>query len=154
MTLGPGGVTVRRTLTPHQISEIRGYACSKNLVTLRNRVNELGVAQPLVQRQGREHIVVQMPGIQDTAEAKRILGKTATLEFRLEARPDAAGSELEEFEFREGSREQRAWLERKVIITGENVANGSSSFDPESGQPQVNITLDEIGRAACRERVD
>jgi len=143
--LGAGGLTVRWTLSPQQISEIRGYAVSQNLVTLRNRVNELGVAEPLVQRQGRDHIVVQLPGIQDTAEAKRILGKTATLEFRLEARPDAAGSEREEFEFREGSREQRAWLERKVIITGENVANASSSFDPESGQPQVNITLDGDG---------
>lgn len=143
--LGAGALTVRWALSPQQISDIRSYAVSQNLVTLRNRVNELGVAEPLVQRQGRDHIVVQLPGIQDTAEAKRILGKTATLEFRLEARPDAAASEKELFEFREGSRERQAYLERTVVITGENVANASSSFDPESGQPQVNITLDSEG---------
>lgn len=135
----------RWSLSAQQISEIRSYAVNQNLVTLRNRVNELGVAEPLVQRQGRDQIVVQLPGIQDTAEAKRILGKTATLEFRLEARRDAPASEKEAFEFRNTTLEREAFLERTVVITGENVANASSGFDPQTGQSQVNITLDSEG---------
>jgi preprotein translocase subunit SecD len=105
------------SLGAQQIKEMEDYAVNQNLTTLRNRVNELGVAEPLVQRQGRNRIVVELPGVQDTAEAKRILGKTANLEFRLEARPDAASSDKEQFEFRdERSGERSAWLERDVII--------------------------------------
>ncbi|MGB1907148.1 MAG: protein translocase subunit SecD, partial [Spongiibacter sp.] len=121
--------------------EIEDYAVSQNLTTLRNRVNELGVSEPLVQRQGRNRIVVELPGIQDTAEAKRILGKTANLEFRLEARYDADASDREQFQFRNPGRgEPSAWLERDVVITGERVANAQASFD-ENGMPQVSITL-------------
>jgi preprotein translocase subunit SecD len=125
-----------------QIAEIEQAAVSQNLTTLRNRVNELGVAEPLVQKQGRNRIVVELPGVQDTAEAKRILGKTANLEFRLEAAYDDAASAKEEFPFREGGR--RAWLQRQVVIAGESVADAQSSFD-ENGNPQVNITLDSAG---------
>ena len=125
--------------------EIEDYAVSQNLVTLRNRVNELGVSEPLVQRQGRNRIVVELPGIQDTAEAKRILGKTANLDFRLEARYDAPTSDREQFEFRNpGQGEPSAWLERDVVITGERVANAQASFD-QNGMPQVSITLDSEG---------
>lgn len=125
--------------------EIEDYAVSQNLTTLRNRVNELGVSEPLVQRQGRNRIVVELPGIQDTAEAKRILGKTANLEFRLEARYDADASDREQFQFRNPGRgEPSAWLERDVVITGERVANAQASFD-ENGMPQVSITLDSEG---------
>ncbi|MFT5032783.1 MAG: preprotein translocase subunit SecD [Bacteroidia bacterium] len=128
--------------------EIESYAVEQNLTTLRNRVNELGVSEPLVQRQGKNRIVVELPGIQDTAEAKRILGKTANLEFRLEARYDAPASEREQFEFRSddygGS---GASLERDVVITGERVANAQAGFDQQSGQAQVNITLDSEGGA-------
>ncbi len=125
--------------------EIETYAVDQNLTTLRNRVNELGVAEPLVQRQGRNRIVVELPGIQDTAEAKRILGKTANLEFRLEARYDAPLGDREQFAFRDPrGGEPSAWLEREVIITGERVANAQASFD-ENGRPQVNITLDNEG---------
>lgn len=127
--------------------EIEDYAVGQNLTTLRNRVNELGVSEPLVQRQGRNRIVVELPGIQDTAEAKRILGKTANLEFRLEARYDAEPSEREQFDFRNPGRgEPSAWLEREVVITGERVANAQASFD-ENGMPQVSITLDSEGGA-------
>ncbi len=127
--------------------EIEDYAVGQNLTTLRNRVNELGVSEPLVQRQGRNRIVVELPGIQDTAEAKRILGKTANLEFRLEARYDAEPSDREQFEFRNPGRgEPSGWLEREVVITGERVANAQASFD-ENGMPQVNITLDSEGGA-------
>lgn len=125
--------------------EIEDYAVGQNLTTLRNRVNELGVSEPLVQRQGRNRIVVELPGIQDTAEAKRILGKTANLEFRLEARYDADAGDREQFSFRNPQRgEPTAWLEREVVITGERVANAQASFD-ENGRPQVNITLDSEG---------
>ena len=128
-----------------QIREMEDYAVSQNLTTLRNRVNELGVAEPLIQKQGRNRIVVELPGVQDTAEAKRILGKAANLEFRLEARPDEVASNREEFEFRSPDYGQRsAQLERDLIITGDRVTGASSSFD-ENGRPQVNINLDSQG---------
>lgn len=134
------------TLSEAKANEIVDYAVSQNLTTLRNRVNELGVAEPLVQRQGKNRIVVELPGIQDTAEAKRILGKTANLEFRLEAKYDAPDSTKEEFEFRaENDARGRAYLERDIVITGERVANASAGFDPQTSQPQVNITLDSEG---------
>jgi preprotein translocase subunit SecD len=128
------------------IAERQDYAVSQNLTTLRNRVNELGVSEPIVQRQGRNRIVVQLPGVQDTAEAKRIIGKTANLEFRLEANGDSLGRE--QFEFRApDKRESNAWLERDLVITGDRVINAATGYD-ESGGPQVNITLDgEGGRA-------
>ena len=125
--------------------EIESYAVTQNLTTLRNRVNELGVAEPLVQRQGTHRIVVELPGVQDTARAKKILGKAANLEFRLEANIDASMASKEEFEFRSDSdRGRKAFLERDLIITGERVSNAQASFD-ENSQPQVNITLDSLG---------
>ena len=125
--------------------EIADYAVSQNLTTLRNRVNELGVSEPLVQRQGQNRIVVELPGIQDTAEAKRILGKVANLEFRLVANLDAAPSEKQRFEFRSADRAGASeWLEREVIITGERVSNAQASFD-QNGRPNVNISLDSEG---------
>lgn len=131
------------SLLPSKIAEIEDYAIKQNLTTLRNRVNELGVAEPLVQRQGRNRIVIQLPGVQDTAAAKRILGKTANLEFRLEAAPDAPRSSLESFDFREAGR-RPADIEKDVIITGSSVSNAQANFD-ENGQPQVSITLDSSG---------
>lgn len=130
-------------LTEQTLREIEDYAVKQNLTTLRNRVNELGVAEPLVQRQGRNRIVVQLPGVQDAAAAKRIIGKTANLEFRLEATPDASRATTEVYPFR-NEPGRSAELERDIIITGSNVANAQSSFD-ENGQPQVNITLDGKG---------
>ncbi|MDQ2077249.1 protein translocase subunit SecD [Marinimicrobium sp. ABcell2] len=135
------------TLSESAISEIESYALNQNLVTLRNRVNELGVSEPIVQRQGADRIIVQLPGVQDTAEAKRIIGRTANLEFRLEAQPDTMVSMKEEFPFRsqEDRRGATAELERQIILTGDHVANASSGFDHETNQPQVNITLDSLG---------
>jgi preprotein translocase subunit SecD len=130
-------------LTEQTIREIEDYAVKQNLTTLRNRVNELGVAEPLVQRQGRNRIVVQLPGIQDAAAAKRIIGKTANLEFRLEAKPDASRATTEVYPFR-NEPGRTAELEKDIIITGSNVANAQASFD-ENGMPQVNITLDGKG---------
>ncbi|MGI9282224.1 MAG: protein translocase subunit SecD [Endozoicomonas sp.] len=123
------------------IRELEDYAVKQNLTTVRNRVNELGVSEPLVQRQGRNNIVVELPGVQDTAEAKRILGKTANLEFRLEALPNASRSTTELFDYRA----RQVSLERDIIITGERVSSAQSNFDTESGQPQVNISLDSTG---------
>jgi len=117
---------------------------AQNLTTLRNRVNELGVSEPLVQRQGQNRIVVELPGIQDTAEAKRILGKVANLEFRLVANMEAPASEKQRFEYRSPDRSGTEWLERDVIITGERVSNAQASFD-QNGQPNVNISLDSEG---------
>jgi preprotein translocase subunit SecD len=90
---------VRLALTPAKVKEFEDYAVKQNLTTIRNRVNELGVAEPLVQRQGRNRIVIELPGVQDTAAAKKILGKAANLEFRLEALPDASRYSSEEFGF-------------------------------------------------------
>lgn len=126
-------------------AEIADYAVSQNLTTLRNRVNELGVSEPLVQRQGQNRIVVELPGIQDTAEAKRILGKVANLEFRLVANLDAPPSEKQRFEYRSADRAGATeWLERDIIITGERVTNAQASFD-QNGKPNVNISLDSEG---------
>lgn len=119
--------------------QIEDNAIKQNLTSLRNRVNELGVSEPLVSRQGKNRIVVELPGVQDTAEAKRIIGKTANLEFRLEAE----GRIGEIFEFRDG-RGLDAKLETSPVITGENVTDARSSYD-ENGRPQVNITLDTKG---------
>ena len=130
-------------LTPAKKTEIREYSIKQNLTTVRNRVNELGVAEPLVQRQGANRIVVELPGVQDTAEAKRILGKTANLEFRLQAEMDAAKAATESFGFREPNRAPVA-LERSLIITGDQVTDAQASFD-ENGRPQVNIRLDGHG---------
>ena len=138
-----GMQVLRLGMTPAKLAEIREYSIKQNLTTVRNRVNELGVSEPLVQRQGANRIVVELPGVQDTAEAKRILGKTANLEFRLAAEPDAIKSATETFEFRE-PRRPPATLERGVIITGDQVTDASASFD-ENGRPQVNIRLDGHG---------
>ncbi len=134
---------LRLTLTQAKLAEIREYSIKQNLTTVRNRVNELGVAEPLVQRQGANRIVVELPGVQDTAEAKRILGKTANLEFRLAAEPDAPRGATETFEFREEGRPP-VQLERELIITGDQVTDAQASFD-ENARPQVNIRLDGHG---------
>ena len=132
-------------LTEQKVRDFEDYALKQNLMTLRNRVNELGVAEPLVQRQGRNRIVVELPGVQDTAEAKKILGKAANLEFRLEAEPGASRFATEEYSFRD-NQNRTARLEKKVITTGDSVTNASSGFD-ENSFPQVNISLDSKGAA-------
>jgi len=146
---GPSGTTVTWSLSPTRVKEIEDYSVSQNLTTLRNRVNELGVAEPLIQRQGRNRIVVELPGVQDAAAAKRILGKTASLEFRLESRSNDP-SEEESFEFKDagGYGSSMANLEREIVITGEQVANAQSGFDPTTSQPEVSITLDGQGGEA------
>lgn len=143
-----GSYWVRATLPDEVIQEIENHAVSQNLTTIRNRVNELGVSEPLVQRQGRNRIVVELPGVQDAAGAKKILGKTANLEFRLEATPETPLTQKEKFEFyTEEERQLRGpkFLERRRIITGERVINAVSGFDDQSNSPKIDITLDSEG---------
>ena len=130
------------------VREIRDYAVGQNLMTLRNRVNELGVSEPIVQRQGSSRIVVELPGVQDTTAAKKIIGKTANLEFRLEAASTTSRLRKEEFEFQD-KRMGSAFLEKNIIVAGDRVTNASSGFD-ESGFAQVNITLDMQGGRAMQ----
>lgn len=139
-------------LAPAKLKEIQDYAVMQNLTALRNRVNELGVAEPLVQKQGANRIVVELPGVQDTAEAKRIIGRTASLEFRLEdyehdARAAASGlvpSGSELFAFKGYGGGAPVLVYKKVIVTGDRVVGAQSNFD-ENGQPMVSITLDGKG---------
>ena len=131
------------SLSDLEIEQIESDAIDQNLTTLRNRVNELGVSEPIVQRQGKKRIVVQLPGIQDTAEAKNILGKTATLEFHLEAQMDTPRSRKTSYPYRNGLGAP-AFLQDSIILGGDQVATAQASFD-ENGLPQVNITLDGEG---------
>jgi preprotein translocase subunit SecD len=135
--------------TDAKIQEINQYAVGQNLTTLRNRINELGVAEALVQTQGSNRIVVDLPGVQDTAEAKRVLGRTANLEFRMVADdantytggPVPAGDESFAFEKVNGP---QILLKRQRILTGERVQNAQLGYD-QNGQASVNITLDSAG---------
>ncbi|MDU4268043.1 MAG: protein translocase subunit SecD [Enterobacter hormaechei] len=122
-----GSNQLRAVMTDARLSEAREYAVQQNINILRNRVNQLGVAEPLVQRQGADRIVVELPGIQDTARAKEILGATATLEFRLV-----------------NSNVDQVVLYKRVILTGDHITDSTSSQD-EYNQPQVNISLDSAG---------
>lgn len=138
-----GNYFLQLQLSEARIREIEDYAIQQNLITLRNRVNELGVAEPLVQRQGRNRIVVELPGVQDTAAAKRIIGKTANLEFRLAANEDSTSRTSQKFSFKNNPL-RTALLETDIIATGSNVSNANAGFD-ENGVAQVNITLDSLG---------
>ena len=131
------------------LREIRDYAVGQNLTTLKNRTNELGVSEPMVQRQGANRIVVELPGVQDPTAAKKIIGKTANLEFRLEANSRTSPLRKEQFNFKENEF-QTAYLEKAVIITGERVTKASTGFDSESGLPQVDISLDMQGGKAIQ----
>lgn len=135
------GSVVQITVTEDRLSEIENVAIEQNLTGLRSRVNELNVSEPLVQRLGGSRIVVDLPGVQDSSEAKRILGKFATLEFRLAAKASDRPSQIEVLPY-EG-RDVR--LQKENIVTGENVTNARQAQDTETGLPQVNITLDSTG---------
>ncbi len=144
-----GSFSLKATFTEQRLQEIRNYAVEQNITILRNRVNELGVAEPLVQRQGANRIVVELPGVQDTARAKEILGATATLEFReVDDKADLAaaargrapaGSEIKLD--RDG---RPVVLKKRIILGGSSITDASSSAD-EYGRPQVNINLDSEG---------
>ncbi|MBF7682324.1 protein translocase subunit SecD [Acinetobacter sp. B5B] len=153
------GPILRLVYTDARRQEIQSYAVNQNLTTLRNRINELGVAEAVVQTEGSNRIVVELPGIQDTAEAKRVLGRTANLEFRLVAnqndqyispytgkyndQPLPAGTEVFAYQSLDSGRQ--LLLQRNRILTGERVQNASSGLSQDSGGAEVNITLDSAG---------
>ncbi|WP_440505646.1 protein translocase subunit SecD [Serratia nevei] len=144
-----GANTMKASLTDARLSEAREYAVQQNITILRNRFNQLGVAEPLVQRQGADRIVVELPGIQDTARAKEILGATATLEFRLvntnaDATAAANGRVPGDSEVKYTRDGQPIVLYKRVILTGDHITDSTSSTD-EYNQPQVNISLDSAG---------
>ncbi len=138
------------TLSEQEARDIQKLALQQNITTLRNRVNELGVAEPIIQQQGDRRVVVQLPGVQDTATAKRILGATATLEYRaVDTKNDVeaarngkipAGSSL--YKHRDG---RYYLLKNRNIATGDQIINARSGFDSNSGSPQVSVTLDGKG---------
>ena len=144
------GDVLSANLAETEIDQLFKFALEQNVTALRNRVDELGVAEPVVQRQGDRRIVVQLPGVQDTARAKRILGRTATLEMMMvdeEHSLEAAlggkvppGSKI--YRFRD---ERPILLEKRVIYSGENIVDAAASIDTQSGGPIVSITLDAIG---------
>ncbi|MDH3640731.1 MAG: protein translocase subunit SecD [Gammaproteobacteria bacterium] len=138
---------LRLNLLEETIRELEDLAIQQNLQSLRNRVNELGVSEPLVQRLGRSRIVLDLPGVQDSARAKEIINKFANLEFRLVALPNARPSQTETHEY-EGA---PVVLETRNIVTGDQVTNALQEYDPESGLPQVSITLDNDGGRAMNE---
>lgn len=140
---------VRATMTPAKLSEVRTNAVDQNINIIRNRVNELGVAEPLVQRQGADRLVVELPGVQDTARAKEILGATATLEFRLvdsnaDVQAAAAGHVPAGTEVINDAKGYPVVVQKQVVLTGDHIVDASSSAD-ENGRPQVNISLDSRG---------
>ncbi|MGL4827198.1 MAG: protein translocase subunit SecD [Vibrionaceae bacterium] len=148
-TLDEARFSMRAHFTQQRLQEIRSYAVEQNITILRNRVNELGVAEPLVQRQGANRIVIELPGVQDTARAKEILGATATLEFReVDSNADIAaalaGRVPPTSQLKYTRNQQPVLVKKRVILSGESITDASSSFD-EYSRPQVNISLDSDG---------
>ncbi len=156
----PDGTDYRLTATikPEAARRIQDQALKQNMMTLHNRINELGVAEPVIQQQGLDRIVVQLPGVQDTAKAKDILGRTATLEMRLvEDGAEARAAEnntgavpfgSERFFERNG---QAVIVKKQVILTGENLTDAQPGFDSQNQQPKVDLTVDAKGGRIMRD---
>ncbi len=149
ITQAPDGLTLLVSLSEQQQREIREYTLTQNITIIRNRVNQLGVAEAVVQRQGADRIVVQLPGVQDTALAKDTLSATATLEFRLvdtnsDLAAALAGRLPANADLYTSSDGRPLLLEKQVVLTGDHITNASAGYD-EYGQPQVNIKLDTAG---------
>ena len=160
VTTAPDGAELRLTATikPEAARRVQDQALKQNITTLHNRINELGVSEPVIQQQGIDRIVVQLPGVQDTAKAKDILGRTATLEVRLvdessEARAAEAGRGpvpfgSERFPDRTG---QSVIVKKQVVLTGENLTDAQPGFDSQTQEPTVNLTLDAKGARIFRD---
>ncbi|MDM7456590.1 MAG: protein translocase subunit SecD [Tepidimonas sp.] len=146
------------TLRPEAVRRTQEQALKQNILTLRNRINELGVAEPVIQQQGLDRIVVQLPGVQDTAKAKDILGRTATLEIRMvDESPEGLAAERnagpvpfgsERYLDRNGA---PVIVKREVILTGENLTDAQAGFDSQTQEPVVNLTLDGKGARVFRD---
>jgi len=137
-------------LRPEATKRLQEYALQQNITTLRNRVNELGVAEPIIQQQGAERVVVQLPGVQDTAKAKEILGRTATLEIRMvDEEHDVATAMQGQVPFGDELYTERSGapllVKKQVILTGDYISNAQPGFDGQTGEPAVHITLDGRG---------
>lgn len=159
-----GKFTLNSTISPKEVARVQETALHQNIVTLHNRINELGVAEPVIQQQGTDRIVVQLPGVQDVAKAKDILGRTATLQLRMVDDSPAALTALasgtvpfglEKFKDTEG---RELLLRRQVLLTGENLENAQSGRNQQTQQPTVNLTLDSKGarifRDVTRDNID
>ena len=157
---GPDGTDIKLTasIKPEASRRIQDQALKQNITTLHNRINELGVAEPVIQQQGLDRIVVQLPGVQDTAKAKDILGRTATLEVRMvdestEARAAESGTGAapfgsERYLERNG---QAVIVKKQVILTGENLTDAQPGFDSQTQEPTVNLNLDAKGTRIFRD---
>ncbi len=150
---GDGGYALRATLSPAELNKIETSIIHQNLTTLRNRVNALGVSEPVIQQQGATRIVVELPGVQDTTEAKKILGATATIEYHaVDQNADIpqilktgiVPPEDKLYYTRQG---QPIVLKKKIIASGDEMINASSGFDQQTGQPTVNVELDSAAAA-------
>ena len=146
-----GKFMIRATMSQKAMSDVQSYALKQNVATLHNRINELGVAEPVIAQQGTDRIVVQLPGVQDTAKAKDILGRTATLEVRMVDDSPEALAQLsqgtvpfgtERFKDREG---RDILVKRQVVLTGDNLNDAQPGFDNQTHEPTVNLTLDAKG---------
>lgn len=146
-----GKFMIRATMSQKSMSDVQSYALKQNVATLHNRINELGVAEPVIAQQGADRIVVQLPGVQDTAKAKDILGRTATLEVRMVDDSPEALAQLsqgtvpfgtERFKDREG---RDILVKRQVVLTGDNLNDAQPGFDNQTHEPTVNLTLDAKG---------
>lgn len=146
-----GKFMIRATMSQKAMSDVQSYALKQNVATLHNRINELGVAEPVIAQQGADRIVVQLPGVQDTAKAKDILGRTATLEVRMVDDSPEALAQLsqgtvpfgtEHFKDREG---RDILVKRQVVLTGDNLNDAQPGFDNQTHEPTVNLTLDAKG---------
>lgn len=146
-----GKFMIRATMSQKAMSDVQSYALKQNVATLHNRINELGVAEPVIAQQGADRIVVQLPGVQDTAKAKDILGRTATLEVRMVDDSPEALAQLsqgtvpfgtERFKDREG---RDILVKRQVVLTGDNLNDAQPGFDNLTHEPTVNLTLDAKG---------
>jgi preprotein translocase subunit SecD len=142
---------IAATVQEAQLLELQQTALKQNINTLRNRVNEIGVAEPVIQQQGADRVVVQLPGVQDTVEAKKIIGATATLEYRAvdEANDGFTAAQTgrvpPESRLYTDASGQPILLKKRLIVAGDQLIGASSGFDQQSGQPQVSVTLDGVG---------
>lgn len=152
-----GKYVIRAELSQKALQNVRDYSLKQNITTLHNRINELGVAEPVIAQQGADRIVVQLPGVQDTAKAKDILGRTATLEVRMVDDTPEALTQMQQGNVPFGDeryldREGRAILvKRRVVLTGENLNDAQAGFDSQTQEPTVNLTLDNKGSRIFRD---
>ncbi|MFN7395100.1 MAG: protein translocase subunit SecD [bacterium] len=147
-TDGSGGLRLVGLLTPKAVADVQSQALRQNIETLHKRVNELGVAEPVIQQQGSDRVVVQLPGVQDTARAKDIIGRTATLQIRLVEEPGGTPAETVPERTRDGS-VRMVGLKREVVATGEQLKNASATIDKDQ-RPAVSVRLDDVGGRAMR----